>query len=56
MVDDVQPSDAGDYSCTLYSPQDDVERLSFVVRVIVRGQSFYIKFIFSVKIHGDVGE
>jgi len=38
VIEDVQPSDAGDYRCTLYSPQDDVERLLFVVRVIVRGE------------------
>jgi len=38
VVEPVEPTDAGDYRCTLYSPQDDAERLSFVVRVIVRGK------------------
>jgi len=38
VIKDVQPSDEGDYRCTLYSPQDDVKRLSFVIRVKVRGQ------------------
>jgi len=38
VVERVEPTDAGDYRCTLYSPQDDAERLSFVVRVVVRGK------------------
>lgn len=38
VVEDVQPSDAADYRCTLYSPQEDSERVSFVVRVVVRGE------------------
>jgi len=38
VIEDVQPSDADDYRCTLYSPQEDVGRLSFVIRVKVRGQ------------------
>jgi len=38
VIEDVRNPDAGDYRCTLYSPQDDAGRLSFVIRVIVRGQ------------------
>ena len=38
VVEVVQPSDAGDYRCTLYSPQDDAGRQSFVIRVIVKGK------------------
>lgn len=40
VVEDVQPSDAGDYRCTLYSPNDDADRLSFGVRVAVKGKCF----------------
>jgi len=40
VVEDVQPSDAGDYRCALYSPHDDQQTLSFIITVVVKGQ-FY---------------
>jgi len=37
VVEDAQPSDAGDYHCTPYSPRDDAEPMSFIVTVVVKG-------------------
>ena len=38
VIDSVRPSDAGDYRCTLYSPHDAAGRLSFVIKVVVKGK------------------
>jgi len=38
VVEDTQFSDADDYRCTLYSPNDDARRQSFVVTVVVEGK------------------
>jgi len=42
VIEDVRPSDAGDYRCMLYSPHDNdnAAKRSFVIRVVVRGQCF----------------
>jgi len=38
VIEEVQPSDAGDYHCALYSLEDDAGQLSFDIRVVVRGE------------------
>jgi len=38
VIEDVQPSDSGNYHCALYSLQDDAGQLSFDITVVVKGE------------------